>query len=103
MCFAVFKKKIAESVYKLGVDIKNPKSAVPNGKALLFARTQLGHHVSLLIGLANEDSQLNSSKCLEVIRSEKTIKKQANIRGFGGGGFRGVGFYFLSTMQSRSS
>ena len=29
-------------------------SAVPDGKALLFARTQIGHHVSLLIGLANE-------------------------------------------------
>ena len=29
---------------------KNPKSAVPDGKALSFARTQLGHHVSLLIG-----------------------------------------------------
>ena len=26
--------------------LKNPKSAVPDGKALLFARMQLGHHVS---------------------------------------------------------
>ena len=44
------------------------KSAVPDGKALLFARTQLGHHVSLLIGfnrflsvlisLANEGSEV---------------------------------------------
>ena len=33
---------------KLG---KKSKSAVPDGKALPFARTQLGHHVSLLIGL----------------------------------------------------
>ena len=30
------------------------KSAVSDGEALSFARTQLGHHVSLLIGLANE-------------------------------------------------
>ena len=29
---------------------KKSKSAVADGKALSFARTQLGHHVSLLIG-----------------------------------------------------
>ena len=33
---------------------KNPKSSIPDGKALLFVRTQLGHHVSLFIGLANK-------------------------------------------------
>ena len=49
--------------------LKKSKSAVPDGKALSVARTQLGHHVSLLIGLANE----------------------------------GVGFHFLSNMQSRLS
>jgi len=49
--------------------LEKSKSAVADGKALWFARTQLGHHVSLLIGLANEDSQLNSSKRLEVIPS----------------------------------
>ena len=37
---------------------KNPKSAVPDGKALLFARTQLGHNVSLLISLANEGGEV---------------------------------------------
>ena len=30
--------------------LKKSKSAVADGKALPFARTQLGHHVSLLIG-----------------------------------------------------
>ena len=34
----------------LGVENQKSKSAVPDGKALSFARTQLGHHVSLLIG-----------------------------------------------------
>jgi len=33
---------------------KNPKSSVPDGKALSFARTQLCHQVSLLISLADE-------------------------------------------------
>ena len=31
-------------------DPEKSKSAVADGKALPFARTQLGHHVSLLIG-----------------------------------------------------
>ena len=33
---------------------KNPKSSVTDVKTLSFAHTQLCHHVSLLIGLANE-------------------------------------------------
>ena len=37
---------------------KNPKSAVPDGKALSFARTQLGHNLSLLISLANEGGEV---------------------------------------------
>ena len=35
---------------KRKANVKKSKSAVADGKALLFARTQLGHHVSLLIG-----------------------------------------------------
>ena len=34
--------------------MKNPKSTVPDRKAISFARTQHSNHVSLLIGLADE-------------------------------------------------
>ena len=42
----------------LNLSNKNPKSAVPDGKALLFGCTQLGHNVSLLISLANEGGEV---------------------------------------------
>ena len=61
-------------------NLKNPKRAVPDGEALSFARTQLGHNVSLLISLANEGGEVKgesswipvehaSSMHLEVIQS----------------------------------
>ena len=49
------KRKCYRAVGLAGMNLeKKSKSAVPDGKALSFASTQLGHHVSLLIGLANE-------------------------------------------------
>ena len=55
---------------------KNPKSAVPDGKALLFARTQLGQNVSLLISLANEGG--------EVKGESSGIPGGGGLEGFGG-------------------